>query len=204
MIDRRLAQLAGEGSGVTVFNTLGFDRSDVVKLGNVQASALQDEAGKVYPIQQTEDGAVAYVENIPAKGYKTLAVAEAAAETPFVRADDYHLETPYYSVVLDENGHFVSLFDKENDRELVKPGCAINQMRLFEDKPIYYDNWDIDMYYTEKSWPVNDLVCMKWTETGPVRTTLEVQYRCVKSIICQKIHFYANTRRIDFESNVDW
>ena len=29
------------------------------------------------------------------------------------------------------------------------------------------DNWDIDMFYTEKSWPVDDLVSMKWTEDGP-------------------------------------
>ena len=204
LIDNRLAQLTGCGEGVTVFNTLGFDRNDVVNLGDVKAAALQDEAGKVYPVQQTEDGAVAYVENIPSKGYKTLSVVGVETASPFVLADDHHLETPFYSIVIDENGHFASIFDKENDRELVKPGCAINQMRLYEDKPIYFDNWDIDMYYTEKSWPVNDLISMKWTENGPVRATLEVQYRCVKSIISQKIHFYANTRRIDFESNVDW
>ena len=30
LIDERLAQLAGQGSGVTVFNTLGFQRNDVV------------------------------------------------------------------------------------------------------------------------------------------------------------------------------
>ena len=204
LIDQRLAQLAGQGDGVTLFNTLGFERNDVVDLGDVKATALQDETGKVYPVQQTESGSVAYVENIPAKGYKSLAVVEAEAASPFVLVDDYHLETPFYSVVFDENGHMSSIFDKENDRELVKPGCAINQMRLYEDKPIYFDNWDIDMYYTEKSWPVNDLISMKWTENGPVRATLEVQYRCVKSVICQKIHFYANIRRIDFESNVDW
>ena len=203
LIDQRLAQLAGEGNGVTVFNTLGFDRDDVVVLGDVKAAALQDENGKVYPVQQTADGAVAYLENIPSKGYKTLAVVEAEAETPFVMADN-RLETPFYSIVFDENGHFTSVYDKENDRELVKSGCALNQMRLYEDKPIYFDNWDIDMYYTEKSWPVNELLSMNWIENGPVRATLELKYRCVHSTICQKVHFYANARRIDFESTIDW
>ena len=203
LIDQRLAQLAGEGNGVTVFNTLGFDRDDVVVLGDVKAAALQDENGKVYPVQQTADGAVAYLENIPSKGYKTLAVVEAEAEMPFVMADN-RLETPFYSIVFDENGHFTSVYDKDNDRELVKSGCALNQMRLYEDKPIYFDNWDIDMYYTEKSWPVNELLSMNWIENGPVRATLELKYRCVHSTICQKVHFYANARRIDFETTIDW
>ena len=45
---------------------------------------------------------------------------------------------------------------------------------------------------------------MHWIEDGPVRTTLALEYRCSLSTIRQKIHFYANTRRIDFETTVDW
>ena len=204
LIHQRLALLAGAGDGVTVFNTLGFTRDDVVNLGDVQATGLRDETGKVHPIQHTADGAVAYLPGIPSKGYKTLAPVEASAPSPFVRSDDHHLETPFYSIVLDENGHLVSIFDKENDRELVKAGQAANMLRLYEDKPIYFDNWDIDMYYMEKSWPVNDLVSLRWTEDGPVRTTLELEYRCNKSTIWQKVHFYADIRRIDFECQADW
>ena len=204
MIRSRMAALTGEGSGVTVFNTTGFLRNDVVNLGAVDAEALSDETGALYPVQQTADGAVVYLRNLPAKGFKTFAPAQGVAASPFTRSDDYHLETPYYSVVLDENGHFASLFDKENDREVLKSGRKGNMLRLYEDKPVYYDNWDIDMYYTEKSWEVNDLVAMAWTENGPVRTTLELTWKCSKSTITQKIHFYADTRRIDFETVADW
>ena len=204
LIRERLEKLAGQGEGVTVFNTLGFDRDDVVDLGDVKASALRDGAGNLYPVQQTESGAVAYLRGLPSKGSLTFAPAEAEAVSPFVRADDYHLETPFYSITLDRTGALASIYDKEFGRELVKAGQAANRLRLYEDKPIYFDNWDVDMYYTEKSWPVDDLVSMKWTEDGPVRTTLELTYRCSLSTICQKIHFYADTRRIDFENTVDW
>ena len=204
MIRDRLDRIAGSGEGVTVVNTLGFDRDDVVSLGEVQASALADENGNLYPVQQTADGAVAYLKNLPSKGYRTYRVAEAKAESPFRRTDERHLETPFYSVAFDENGHFTSIFDKEFDRELVKDGKKANLFRLYEDKPIYYDNWDIDRFYTEKSWDINDLVSMHWIEDGPVRTTLALEYRCSLSTIRQKIHFYANTRRIDFETTVDW
>ena len=176
----------------------------MVNLGDVTASALRDETGKCYPVQRTADGAVAYLENLPSKGYKTFALWEASGESPFIRKDAYHLETPYYAITLDENGHMVSIFDKKHDRELVQAGKAANQLRLYEDKPIYFDNWDIDMYYVEKSWPVDELVSMRWSEDGPVRTTLELEYRCNQSTIWQKIHFYANTPRIDFETKADW
>ncbi len=204
LIHQRLQLLAGQGDGVTVFNTLGFARNDVVNLGDVKATGLKDETGRVYPVQQTADGAVVYLENLPSKGFKTFAPVESAQTSVFVRSDDHHLETPYYSIVLDAYGHMVSIYDKENERELVKAGRAANVMRLYEDKPIYFDNWDIEDYYTEKFWDVNDLVSLRWTEDGAVRTTLELEYNCNNSKIWQKIHFYANSRRIDFDTNVDW
>ena len=203
-IDAHTKSLAGSGDGVTVFNTLGFERDDLVNLGDVDATALKDCCGNVYPIQKTADGALAYLRNLPSKGYKTLARAEAEAASPFIRTDDRHLETPFYTIALDEKGHFTSIFDKENDREVLKPGQVGNLLRMYEDKPVYYDNWDIDMYYTEKSWPVEDLQSMKWIEDGPVRTTLELTWKCSRSTITQKIHFYADTRRIDFETVADW
>ena len=204
LIRARLAALAGKGEAVTVFNTLGFDRCDAVNLGDVKATGLKDEMGNVYPVQQTADGAVAYLKNLPSKGYKSFTTCDAEVVSPFVRSDEYHLETPFYSLTLDGNGHFTSIFDKENDREVLKPGKRGNMLRLYEDKPIYYDNWDIDMFYTEKSWEVNDLVSMKWVEDGAVRTTLELTWNCSQSVITQKIHFYADTRRIDFETTADW
>ncbi len=204
LIDQRLRKLAGSGDGITVVNTLGFQRDDVVQLGDVKATGLMDEAGRVFPVQQTKNGAVAYLKGIPSKGYKSLKVVEAEAASPFLRKDDYHLETPFYSIALAEDGTFTSIFDKEHDREVVKAGRKANQIRIYEDKPIYYDNWDTDIFYTEKGWDVDDLRSMKWIEDGPVCTTLELQYNCSGSTITQKIHFYADTRRIDFETTVDW
>ena len=60
------------------------------------------------------------------------------------------------------------------------------------------------MYYVEKSWPVDELMSMRWSEEGPVCTTLELEYRCNQSTIWQRVHFYANSRRIDFETKADW
>lgn len=206
MIGERLAALTPAGDGVTVFNTTGFARNDVVTLPGVEAEALADETGRTYPVQMTADGAVVYLENLPSKGRKGFAkVASAAAASPFtLSADSHTLDTPFYTVRFDETGRIASMFDKDARREVFQDGQTGNAMRVFEDKPIYYDNWDIDNFYTEKFWEVTDLKEFTWTENGPVRATLHLVRNFSHSTICQDIHFYANLRRVDFVTTVDW
>ncbi len=206
LTEERLHMLAGAGDGITIFNTTGWERSDMVSLGELQADALLDERGKVYPVQKTADGAVVYVEQLPPKGYKTFLVINGQQDhqEKFYRPDDYTLETPFYKIHLDGCGCFDRIYDKENDREILQEGQRGNRFVMYEDKPIYYDNWDIDIYYSEKSWEVYEVTSMEWIEYGPVRATLEIERRESNSVIRQKIHFYAESRRIDFETWVDW
>lgn len=204
--EERLHALVGDGEGITIFNTTGHDRSDIVELGEIHAEALKDAEGVLYPVQKTAEGAVVYVEHLPSKGYKTFAAVSGETEqkTPFVIVGDHTLETPFYTVHLDAEGRFDRIYDKENDREVLQDGKKGNQFRMYEDKPMCFDNWDVDIYYTEKYWDVNDVISMEWTECGPVRTTLEIERRESNSVIRQKIHFYADSRRIEFETYVDW
>lgn len=202
----RLAALAAPSDAVTVFNTKGFASDEAVCLGQLDAAALVDADGARYPVQQTAEGAVAFLPALPAKGWRAYSVSNQPepCAAPFALADDHHLETPYYTVELDENGLLSRLYDKENRREVLRPGQRGNLMRMYEDKPIYYDNWDIDIYYTEKYWDVTELTSLRWTDVGAVSATLELE-RCVSSsLIRQRIRFYANSRRIDFETYVDW
>ncbi len=204
LLAERAAAIISGGDAVTVYNTLGFERSDVVALGDCDAAALTDESGNVYPVQKGENGAVVYLTGLPSKGWKTFARAAApAAKSPFVLSENA-VETPFYRVTFDENGTISSLFDKESRREVAQKDKSLNQLRVFEDKPIYYDNWDIDIFYREKYWDVNDKTSMRWAEEGPVEAVLEIERPYSKSLIRQRIHFYADTRRIDFETYVDW
>lgn len=205
MSKERRRTVAGEGDAVTVFNTTGRMRDDVVNLGAFAGEALADETGAVYPVQKTEDGSIAFVKNLPSKGYKSFRTAQAAEKkAPFALHGNYDLETPFYRVRLDEAGMFTSIYDKENDREVVQEGRRANLLRMYEDKPIYFDNWDIDIYYTEKFWDVDNVEHMEWTEVGEVRAVLEITRKASKSTIRQKVIFYADSRRIEFATYVDW
>lgn len=206
MIAEKLNLLMDGGQDkISVFNTLGFDRNDVVSLGDCHAAALTDESGKIYPVQETAQGAVAYITDIPAKGGKTLQLLDTVKEEASrIQITENGIETPFYRISIDENGLFTSIYDKECDREVLKAGEKGNLLRMYEDKPMHYDCWDIDMYYSEKYWDAEKADKIQWTEEGPVRATLEIQRTTSNSVIKQKIHFYADSRRIDFSTWVDW
>ena len=203
MIQDRLHRLTPSGEGITIYNTLGFERDDIVNLGNCEAEALMDEANNYYPIQQTIHGAIAYVEGIPSKGSKSFVLSKCENTSSF-KLEGNCLDTPFYSISIDEQGLFTSIYDKENDREVLQENQKANLMRMYEDKPIYYDNWDIDIYYMEKFWDVDDVSRMEWIELGAVRATLLIERNISNSFISQKVFFYANSRRIEFETYVDW
>ena len=201
----RLALLAPASENVTVVNTKGFSADEIVNLGAVDAFSLVDGEGRVWPVQQTADGAVAYLESLPAKGYRTYAVSnEPAGESnPFVIRDG-GIETPFFSVDFDSQGMITRLYDKEEERDALVPGQRGNLMRMYEDKPMYFDDWDIDIFYSEKGWDADDVRRMEWIEKGPVRATLLIEREISGCTIKQHIHFYADTRRIDFETVLDW
>lgn len=206
MIAEKLNLLMEDGQEkISVFNTLGFERNDVVSLGDCHAAALKDESGNIYPVQETPEGAVAYITDIPAKGGKILQLLDIVnTAEPQIKITEKGVETPFYRISIDENGLFTSIYDKECDREVLQDGAKGNLLRMYEDKPMHYDCWDIDMYYSEKYWDAEKADKIQWTEEGPVRATLEIQRTISNSVIKQKIHFYADSRRIDFSTWVDW
>ena len=211
LIGERTKALAGEGDGITVFNTLGFTRDDVVRLPDgCNAEALEDANGVVYPVQHTKDGAVAAVKSLPSKGSRVYKKASMPKDTQTEwysienTIGNKTLETPFYTVVFDENGMISRLYDKKNDREVLKEGQKGNRMVMYEDKPMCFDNWDIDMYYTEKGWDVSNLARFEWTDLGPVSVSLEIERKISNSLIRQKITFYADSAVIRFDTYVDW
>ncbi len=205
LLDERLKAVVPKGEGITIFNTLGFERKDIVNLGDVDADYLGDGNERI-PVQKTKNGSIAYVKGIPSKGYKGFDIIknERQKENAFTIKDDCSIETPFYNVKIDEFGQFTSLYDKEASRELLLPGRVGNELRVYEDKPRNFDNWNMDAYYQEKSWPVNEDAKCEWEEIGPVRATLLVTKKMLDNEFVQRIHFYKDDRRIDFETEIDW
>ncbi|MCL2407199.1 MAG: alpha-mannosidase [Defluviitaleaceae bacterium] len=218
LLKDRLPQVAGKvGGDIAVVNTLGYHRDDVVIIDKAVAPGqdiLVNAVGDGFPVQKTHDGkTIAYVYDVPAKGALGLAFESYAEEIENeLVIDGLKIDTPFYNAEFDEKGFIAKLTHKESGREVLTgceeaccgKGIKGNELRVYEDRPIDYDNWDIDIYHTEKSWLVDDTTKVEWLERGPVRATMLVERKFLDSVISQKIHFYADTARIDFETYVDW
>jgi alpha-mannosidase len=107
-------------------------------------------------------------------------------------------------LVFDEEGQIKSFYDKQNNREVLKEGEVGNALQAFEDKPMNFDNWDIDIFYQEKMWKVDDVQSIEVIEKGPVRAALKIERKFLDSTIVQKVYIYNDIPRIDFNNYVDW
>ncbi len=194
----------GQKGDVVLFNTLSFYRTDIVTV-DCDYEGLVDGNSNTVPTQKTHDGKLIMVaENIPSKGVAVFKPSDSVAIENKLIISDKSIETPYFTFEFNNAYQFTRIYDKAADREVLKTGKLGNVLRAFEDKPMYYDNWDIDIFYTEKNWVVDDVQSAEWIEKGPIRATLLVKRNFVDSVIEQKIHFYAHKAVVDFETYVDW
>ena len=67
-----------------------------------------------------------------------------------------------------------------------------------------HDAWDIDIFYTQKREEAALVEPAHLVESGPLKAVLGMAYRYNRSTICQRMVVYRDSRRIDFETQVDW
>ncbi len=201
--------VALDGPSLVVFNPLSWKRDGLVLFrhgGKAPALACGD---RVYPCQKvaSEEGLwIAGVGAVPSKGYRAFRLVEggnAAAEPAATMAGNV-LENRFFRLRLAADGSFDSIFDKAAGREVLPKGALGNELQAFEDKPRREDNWNLDIFYTEKQYPIDGPESVEVVEQGPVRTVVRVRRRFVNSMIEQDIILYAAIARIDFSTHVDW
>jgi alpha-mannosidase len=205
-------QIRAEQDSIIVFNSLSYDRSGILELpiGNLinETLTIVDKEGKeaVTQIIESENERKLLIETaeVPAQGFETFEVVPAKkVESTFVISEDY-LENDFYQIRLNENGQVVSIFDKKVKREVLSKGTRANVFQVFEDKPMNFDAWDIDLYYTEKMREITKLIHSEVVEHGPLRGSLKLTWQFYDSTVTQFITIYKSSPRIDFRTEVDW
>lgn len=146
------------------------------------------------------DGKYYYVKDVPAKGYKAVTLID---EVSRVTATASLLENDFFRITLDGKGTFTSVFDKRNNREVLKKGTRGNVITAYEDYPREYDNWEMSSYYTEKSWEVDKVDKVETVNEGE-RAGIRITKKFKNSTIIQTIFLYNNIDKIDFETFIDW
>ncbi|MCP4143702.1 MAG: alpha-mannosidase [bacterium] len=152
---------------------------------------------KDYPVQ-VEEQSIALVEVDP---YSFLTLH---------KSDEVPQSKPGAGLVLENNlvryefakdGTLISGFDKEADKTVLESG---NIFTLYDDRPNNWDAWDIDFFYKEAV--LENAVSVKAEPMvfGDVRQGLKFELSLGNSTITQKIYLPANSKRLDFETEVNW
>lgn len=145
---------------------------------------------------------------VPATGYAVYDVrtSGSSADTR-VSVDSNALENSIYKITLDTKGDIVSLFDKKNGKELVKPGKSIRLALFTQNKSYMWPAWEILKETIDRE-PVSITEDVKMTlvEDGELRKSLCIEKRYGESLFKQYIRLYEGSRadRIDFYNEVDW
>lgn len=184
IINSATEKITGKGGeNMAVYNMLSFKRDAII---------------------ETPNGPL-LVADIPAMGYRVIDGTLCPKAEPSFAYDAAQriLQTPFYQVVFNEKGEISELYDKDACRNAVKPGEVFNKLIAFEDRPWEYDCWNIDVYYAEKPMEL-ETVSVTELENTNERFTLAVKRKFDRSEINQRVSFYRSSRRIDFNTHIDW
>jgi len=195
----------GNDDALLVFNPLGKSRDSIVEVELKDGDIVKDGKHSLL-MQKTANGKyLVAVNNVPSLGYKILSIEKGESiVTVETQQAPQVLETPFYQLSFNEQFEITSLFDKKASREVLPEGKYANRFVLYEDLPMGYDAWDVDIYYKKKPYTIAGLQKATLIEQGPIRTTIETKRQFENSTIIQHIHFYEKNPRIDFETWIDW
>jgi alpha-mannosidase len=107
----------------------------------------------------------------------------------------------------DSFGRLVRYFDKKQDREILEAGSFGNVYKYYEDIPLFWDAWDVEVYHLEKGWEVNQLDASVVTDSsfsphiGKIQFTLRLSEK--SSLVCV-VSLSASSNLLKFECDVDW
>ena len=200
---------ARDGVPMLVANSLSWDRESLVLVRGATLTSALGADGTPLPCQVCNiDGEPALAVQVRAAGMSVapifLGTEKAETDSPF-RPTGEGLETPYYTVRFDAAGKIASLLDKEGNREVVQAGRRLNDLYSAEDVPIYWDAFDIEAYYRDVIEAEDRLLAKDVVEEGPLFITYRLRYAIGRhSSLTQDLTFYADSRRIDFKTEVDW
>ncbi|MCA9873422.1 MAG: alpha-mannosidase, partial [Anaerolineales bacterium] len=155
-----------------------------------------------YGSQPVEGGFLLQAENLPP--YAIQPLADSAFALHPLDVSPRCLENDFLRVEFNDDGDIVRLYDKETAREVLPPGAVANQFQAFEDRPKSWDAWDIEIYYDDKVWLAEPAESITVVETGPLRATLEIRRRILNSTYTQRVSLCHFSRRLDFETHIDW
>jgi alpha-mannosidase len=211
-----------DNRAIVIFNSLPWERSEAVSIPLTEGEEVPDLGGQngnpvTQVVEEISGGRALLAEvDTPSYGYCTLTPGPANPQSAgswavpnsgnpqSLAVNRSILETGELRLELDDDGEIASLYDLRYGREVIAEGARGNQLVAYEDRPLQWNAWDIDIFYEEKPYPVRNITSWQVVEEGPVRAAIEITRTLGRSTIRQRICLWRSSRRVDFVTEVEW
>ncbi|MBW7455084.1 alpha-mannosidase [Paenibacillus sepulcri] len=197
----------------TVFNSSSWKRNDLLEITgeNVPPGSIWTNQDGQRLLSQYANGRwLVEAADLPSLGMAAIHYAVDSAqpsggiaEAPFMMEGSL-LKTPHYEIEWNGSGQLVRIYDLDNRRNVLARDAIGNVLQVFEDKPLNFDAWDIDIFYQEKMRTISELLSVELVEIGPLAAVVEFKWRYGRSRISQRMMVYSGSRRIDFRTHINW
>ncbi|KAL1963370.1 hypothetical protein VTN77DRAFT_8386 [Rasamsonia byssochlamydoides] len=188
----------GEDSskGLVAINTLPWPRSEIVKIPGASSAS-----GKPSYALVSGDTGVMNVKPLGSTESPSVSVQE-------IKPGVFRLSNSKLRVDV-QDGVITSLFDLEAEREVIAPGGKAGQLVIFDDKPLYWQAWDVEVYHLDSR---KELPSGKTSisENSPHRVSVVTETQISeKSWAKTTITLSASVNDdepsyVEFESEVEW
>jgi len=191
---------------LTVFNSISYPFSGALELPESWGACdVSDANGKSLPTQIESGKTVVMLENIPPASFVTLKKTGDLKKLRKVNADEaLVLENAFARYEFNQAGELLSGYDKLSGRAILDEGEKGNVLSLYEDRPLEYDAWDVDLYYEEQLLENASSVSVERIADGPVRQGIRFELVIGKSRITQDVYLDNSSARLDFNCKALW
>lgn len=107
-----------------------------------------------------------------------------------------------------EKGCITSLVDRKKGREVISKGGKANQLVIFDDKPLYWQAWDVEVYHleTRAEVPYGETKILEDTEH---RVSVVTEARIssdssIKTVLSLGVAFEGRQSYVECTASVDW
>ena len=169
---------------ITVFNSLSWDRDALIELpqGVVQVT-------------------------VPACGWTTVKINDSQGKSSSkhgnsVKVTETSLENDLIHASFNHRGELISLVDKQTRIDMM--AGAGNRFCLYKDIPARFDAWDIDSMTESLLMSTEEPAQLEIIQLTDLIGKIKLTRRIHQSTLTQLISLRKNSRRIEFETTIDW
>jgi len=173
---------------LAALNTMPWHRQEVISLGNGQAGVACGD-GNLLTI----------------KAFKIADTPEVTVKK--TNSGVFILENDQLRVQVD-SGFITSLYDRKAEREVIPEGGKANQFVIFDDKPLYWQAWDVEVFHLdsrkELSSGVTKIVQSDAHQVSVMTETKISEQSWVKTYISLSAAFKGQQSYVEMHSEVEW